>query len=114
MNSKPKQLGTRVVLLRPGVVLAPDGGAFQLITRAFGRGLVAPVTPATQWCSWIHIADAVELISSALDSEQARGPLNLTSPKTRCATASSRRPSTNRGLMRRRPPPAAPKKLGGQ
>jgi uncharacterized protein len=75
-----ERLGTRVVLLRPGVVLAPDGGAFQLMTRAFGRGLGAPVTPGTQWCSWIHIADAVELIISALDSEQVRGPLNLTSP----------------------------------
>jgi uncharacterized protein len=73
-------LGTRVVLLRPGVVPAPDGGAFQLMTRAFGRGLGAPVTPGTQWCSWIHIADAVELIISALDREQVRGPLNLTSP----------------------------------
>jgi uncharacterized protein (TIGR01777 family) len=73
-------LGRRVVLLRPGVVLAPDGGAFQLMTRAFGRGLGAPVTPGTQWCSWIHIADAVELILSVLDSEHVRGPLNLTSP----------------------------------
>jgi len=73
-------LGTRVVLLRPGVVLAPDGGAFQLISRAFARGLGGPVTPGTQWCSWIHIADAVELITSALDSGQVRGPLNLTSP----------------------------------
>jgi uncharacterized protein (TIGR01777 family) len=73
-------LGTRVVLLRPGVVLAPDGGALQLMTRAFRRGVGAPVTPGTQWCSWIHIADAVELILSVLDGEQVRGPLNLTSP----------------------------------
>jgi uncharacterized protein len=73
-------LGTRVVLLRPGVVLAPDGGAFQLMARAFARGLGAAVTPGTQWCSWIHIADAVALIMSALDCEQVRGPLNLTSP----------------------------------
>ena len=73
-------LGTRVVVLRPGVVLAPDGGAFQLMTRAFGRGLGAPVTPGTQWCSWIHITDAVQLIISVLDNEQIRGPVNLTSP----------------------------------
>ena len=75
-----KALGTRVVLLRPGIVPAPDGGALQLMTRAFARGLGAPVTPGTQWCSWIHIADAVELIISALDHEHAQGPLNLTSP----------------------------------
>lgn len=72
--------GTRVVLLRPGIVLAPDGGALQLMRRAFERGLGAPVTPGTQWCSWIHIADAVDLIISALDHEHAQGPLNLTSP----------------------------------
>jgi uncharacterized protein (TIGR01777 family) len=72
--------GTRVVLLRPGIVLAPDGGAFQLVRRAFARGLGAAVAPGTQWCSWIHIADAVELIVSALCSEQAAGPLNLTAP----------------------------------
>lgn len=73
-------LGTRVVLARPGVVLAPDGGAIPLLTRAFARGLGAPVGPGTQWCSWIHVADAVELIISALNDERARGPLNLTSP----------------------------------
>ena len=73
-------LGTRVVLLRLGVVLAPDGGAFRLMSRAFARGLGAPVSPGTQWCSWIHIADAVELIISVLDSEQARGPVNVTAP----------------------------------
>ena len=73
-------LATRVVLLRPGVVLAPEGGAFQMLTQAFARGLGAPVTPGTQWCSWIHIADAVELIISVLDNVQVRGPVNLTSP----------------------------------
>jgi uncharacterized protein (TIGR01777 family) len=77
---KADALGTRVVLLRPGIVLAPDGGALQLMTRAFARGLGAPVAPGTQWCSWIHIADAVELIIAALDHEHAQGPLNLTSP----------------------------------
>jgi NAD dependent epimerase/dehydratase family enzyme len=37
---KAEALGTRVVLLRPGIVLAPDGGALQLMTRAFARGSV--------------------------------------------------------------------------
>ena len=38
------------------------------------------MTPGTQWCSWIHITDAVQLIISVLDNEQIRGPVNLTSP----------------------------------
>ena len=78
MNSKLKQLGARVVLLRAGAgrrgIPADNPGI-----RAGAR---RPVTPGTQWCSWIHIADGVELIISALDREQVRGPLNLTSPKT--------------------------------
>jgi uncharacterized protein len=75
-----ERLGARVVLLRPGVILAPDGGVYQLVRRAFARGLGAAVTPGTQWCSWIHVADAVDLIIAALVNEDARGPLNLTSP----------------------------------
>lgn len=77
---RAKALGTRVVLLRPGIVLAPDGGAFPQLTRAFARGLGAAVRPGTQWCSWIHVADAVALIIAALSDERAQGPLNLTSP----------------------------------
>ena len=77
VNSKPKQLGARVVLLRAGAgrrgIPADNPGI-----RA---GAHRPVTPGTQWCSWIHIADGVELIISAFDSEQVRGPVNLTSPK---------------------------------
>ena len=42
--------------------------------------LGAPVTPGTQWCSWIHIEDAVQLIIATLTHERVRGPLNLTSP----------------------------------
>jgi uncharacterized protein len=77
---RAERLGVRVVLLRPGAILAPDGGAYQLMRRAFARGWGASVTPGTQWCSWIHIADAVELIIAALTNEDVQGPLNLTSP----------------------------------
>ena len=75
-----ERLGTRVVVLRPGVVFAPDGGAFEIIARAFRSGLGAPVKPGTQWCSWIHIEDAAELIVRALVHSDLSGTLNLTSP----------------------------------
>lgn len=73
-------LGPRVVLARPGFVLAPDGGAFGQLLPTFARGAGRVVAPGNQWCSWIHIEDAVALIIRALDDDRVRGPLNLTSP----------------------------------
>ena len=77
---KAEAFGPRVVHLRPGIVLAPDGGAVEIMRRAFARGLGAPIAPGSQWCSWIHIADAVELIGVLLGDKRARGAFNLTSP----------------------------------
>lgn len=72
--------GTRVVLLRTGMVLANEGGGFGQFTQPFGPSRVAPVMPGSQWCSWIHIQDVVGLILAALDDERIRGPLNVTAP----------------------------------
>jgi uncharacterized protein (TIGR01777 family) len=72
--------GTRVVLLRTGMVLSNEGAAFGQLTQPFGPSRVAPVMPSSQWCSWIHIQDVVGLILAGLDDERIRGPLNLTAP----------------------------------
>ena len=73
-------LGTRVVLLRTGVVLGPDGGAFPLMKRAFACGVGGRFGSGRQWMSWIHEQDQAGLILWALENEAVAGPLNLCSP----------------------------------
>ena len=76
-----EQLGMRVVLLRTGMVLGPDGGAFPLLKRVFGFGLGGRLGNGRQWMPWIHVEDAARLILRAVDHDDLRGPINLTAPQ---------------------------------
>lgn len=81
--------GTRLVLLRTGVVLDPQGGTFPLVILPFKLVLFGgPIGTGRQWVAWIHYADEVGLILWALDNPQVAGPLNATAPE----------PVTNRQL----------------
>lgn len=71
---------TRVVLTRTGVVLAPAGGALKQMLPPFRLGLGGPVAGGRQYVPWIHIEDQVGGLLHLLDSEQARGAVNLTAP----------------------------------
>jgi uncharacterized protein (TIGR01777 family) len=77
---RAEALGLRVVLLRLGVVLAPDGGALGVMLLPFRAGLGGPLGSGTQWMSWIHRDDVVGLIGDALTNEAYAGPVNATSP----------------------------------
>lgn len=71
---------TRVVSLRTGVVLAPQGGALDKLLPLFRRGLGSILGDGKQWMSWIHLEDEIGLIMHALDKTSVRGPINLVSP----------------------------------
>jgi len=85
-----EDLGVRVPVIRTGVVLAPGEGALGTMTPIFrwvpgGAAPVggrSPLLPATgqQWLSWIHIDDIVGIFLLALNSTDARGPINGTAP----------------------------------
>lgn len=77
-----EKLGMRVVMLRTGMVLGPDGGAFPLLKRVFGFGLGGRLGSGRQWMPWIHVKDAVGLILRAVEHDSIRGPINLTAPET--------------------------------
>ncbi|MDZ4403092.1 TIGR01777 family oxidoreductase [Prosthecobacter sp.] len=77
---RAEALGMRVVLLRTGMVLGRDGGAFPLLKRVFGFGLGGRLGSGTQWMSWIHVEDAVQIILKAIETETVRGPVNLCAP----------------------------------
>ena len=70
----------RVVMTRTGIVLSPQGGALSPMLRVFRLGLGGPIAGGRQYVSWIHIEDAVRGLLFCLDSEEARGPVNLVSP----------------------------------
>jgi uncharacterized protein (TIGR01777 family) len=71
----------RLVILRFGVVLAPDGGALKKMILPFKLGAGGPIGSGRQWMSWIDRDDAVRLIEWALDRGEARGVYNATAPE---------------------------------
>jgi uncharacterized protein (TIGR01777 family) len=74
------ELGARVVILRNGLVLGRDGGLFAALLPLFRRGLGGPIGSGRQWMPWIHVDDTAHLILHALDLDDIRGPLIVTSP----------------------------------
>jgi len=72
--------GVRVVHLRTGLVLSPDGGALKQMLLPFKMGLGGRIGNGSQWWSWISIEDEVGAIIHLIDGADERGPVNLTAP----------------------------------
>ena len=72
--------GLRVVHLRIGIVLSPEGGALGKMLPLFKLGGGGRLGPGTQYWSWISIDDTVGAIRHALNTESLSGPVNLTAP----------------------------------
>jgi uncharacterized protein len=95
---RAEELGVRVVVNRTGMVLS-ESGALAKMLPFFKAGVGGPVAGGRQYVSWVHLEDEVGAILFELDTEAARGPVNLTAPE----------PLTNRdfsktlGLVLRRP-----------
>lgn len=72
--------GVRVVRMRFGVVLTPDGGALSLMLPAFRLGLGGRVGDGEQWVSWISRDDLVGAIHRAIVDEEVTGAVNAVAP----------------------------------
>jgi uncharacterized protein (TIGR01777 family) len=75
-----EDVGCRVVHMRFGIILSPNGGALKKMLPAFKMGLGGPLGEGTQWMSWIALEDVVRAIVFLLDHAAARGPVNIVSP----------------------------------
>ncbi len=85
-----EQVGMRVVRVRTGVVLDPDGGALAKMLPPFRAGVGGPVAGGQQYMPWIHVDDLVGIYLAALDGADWSGPVNATAPT----------PATNRDFSK--------------
>ncbi len=72
--------GPRCVLLRTGVVLDEDLGAYPQMTQSFRFGLASWMGRGDHWLSWIHLADMVGAIMHCIQNQSVSGPVNMTAP----------------------------------
>lgn len=75
-----QQAGIRVVHLRFGVVLGPNGGALSRMVPHFRLGLGGRLGDGRQWSSWMSEADVVSATLFAIENEELSGPVNMVSP----------------------------------
>jgi hypothetical protein len=75
-----RSAGIRVIALRTGVVLDPEGGALARILPVFRAGLGGPVGSGAQYVSWVSLRDVVGAIRHGLANDDLRGPVNAVAP----------------------------------
>lgn len=72
--------GTRLCLLRIGVVLGRDGGMLKRLLPVFRAGLGGRVGSGRQWLSWIGREDLLAVIRRMLTDTTLSGVFNATAP----------------------------------
>lgn len=72
---------TRVALLRLGLVLGHDGGAFPVLREPFHAGTGVVLGSGQQWMPWVHVDDAARLIADIVDDDDYQGPVNVVAPQ---------------------------------
>ena len=72
--------GVRLVQIRIGIVLGPDGGALGKMLGFFQMFVGGPIGSGRQWLSWIHQDDLAGAIAYALENDSVSGTINATAP----------------------------------
>jgi len=73
-------LGKRLVILRTGIVLSNDGGAFPEFAKPIKYGIAGILGSGKQIISWIHIEDICRLYLEAMTNETWSGVYNAVAP----------------------------------
>ena len=76
-----KPAAVRLLVVRIGIVLGPDGGALAKMLPVFRAGFGGPLGSGRQWMSWIHRTDLCQLISNALEDQAWSGVVNAVAPE---------------------------------
>jgi uncharacterized protein (TIGR01777 family) len=75
------QQGVRLVVIRTGVVLSTQGGAFPLLLLPHKLFAGGPMGSGKQWLPWIHLEDEVRAIQFLIENSQAQGVFNVCAPE---------------------------------
>jgi uncharacterized protein (TIGR01777 family) len=78
--------GIRLVLVRTGLVVARDGGAFGRMLPLVRAGVAGRLGTGRQWWPFISLRDHVAATVHLLSTEHATGAYNLTAPEP-CSNA---------------------------
>ncbi len=73
--------GARVVCLRTGIVLGPEGGVLGALELPFRLGVGGRLGSGRQYVPWIHLDDLLEMYVRALVDERMDGACNATAPE---------------------------------
>lgn len=76
-----RALGTRVCLLRFGVVLDKGGGAFTQMQQPFNFGIANWMGHGRQYLSWVHRKDVTRALQFLLQHTELDGAFNITAPQ---------------------------------
>jgi uncharacterized protein (TIGR01777 family) len=71
----------RTVILRLGVVLANEGGAFPRLLKPFQFYAGGYLGDGKQGFPWVHISDVVDAMVFVLENPQTEGVFNITAPE---------------------------------
>ena len=75
-----KESGTRVCLIRTGLVLGQDGGLLKRMLLPFRMGLGGRLGNGQQWISWIHLQDWLAIAQLLIEDPNLQGAYNATAP----------------------------------
>lgn len=80
-EEQARRVRARCVITRFGVVLAPDGGAFPVMTRTARARVAVVAGSGLQPFSWIALDDLVRAQEFLLTHDELDGVFNLTAPE---------------------------------
>lgn len=78
--SQEIEINMRRVLLRLGIVLAKEGGAFREFNKPMNFGVMPILGGGEQMVSWVHVRDVARAIRFAIERIELSGAYNIVAP----------------------------------
>lgn len=80
-QAETAKVGTRMVIVRTGIVLDAGGGALGRMLPFFKAGVGGPIGSGRQYMPWIHLDDLVGIYLAAIDHDRFNGAINASAPE---------------------------------